>query len=109
MSEAAVQKKILDWLKREGYWAVKVGLSNRNGCPDILASIDGYFVGVEVKNTGKIKNVSVLQRYQINEINNSGGLAFVTDSLTDCQIKIKKIKDGIINGTNLPAVRFQNG
>jgi Holliday junction resolvase len=95
----------LDWLKSQGYWAVKVGLSNRNGCPDILASIDGCFVGIEVKNTGKIKNVSVLQRYQINEINNTGGLAFVTDSLPDCQIKIKTIKDGIINGSNMPTVQ----
>ena len=109
LSEATIQKKILDWLKREGYWAVKVMQCNRNGCPDILVSIDGHFVGIEVKNTGKIKNVSVLQRYQINQINHSGGLAFVTDSLPDCQTKIKTIKDGIINGTNLPTMRFQNG
>jgi Holliday junction resolvase len=95
----------LDWLKSQGYWAVKVTQCNRNGCPDILASIDGCFVGIEVKNTGKIKNVSVLQRYQINEINNTGGLAFVTDSLPDCQIKIKTIKDGIINGSNMPTVQ----
>ena len=103
MSEATIQKKILEWLKREGYWAVKVMQCNRNGCPDILVSIDGYFVGIEVKNTGKIKNVSVLQRYQINEIQNTGGLAFVTDSLVDCQSKVKTITGRILNhdGKNL--------
>ena len=82
---------------------------NRNGCPDILVSIDGCFVGIEVKNTGKKNNVSVLQRYQINEINNSGGLAFVTDSLLHCQSKIKLIRDGIINGSNLPLLQQNNG
>ena len=82
---------------------------NRNGCPDILVSIDGCFVGIEVKNTGKKNNVSVLQRYQINEINNAGGLAFVTDSLSHCQSKIKLIKDGIINGSNLPLLQQHNG
>ena len=109
MSEAAIQKKILNWLKSEGFWAVKIVQCNRNGCPDILVSIDGCFVGIEVKNTGKKTNVSVLQRYQINEINNTGGLAFVTDSLAHCQSKINLIKDGIINGSKLPTVLQHNG
>ena len=85
---------------------------NRNGCPDILVSIDGCFVGIEVKNTGKKNNISVLQRYQINEINNAGGFAFVTDSLRDCQAKIQHIRDGILkngNETELQSVQKNNG
>ena len=71
-----------------------------------------FFVGIEVKALGKLGNVSVLQRHQIKEINNTGGLAFVTDSLGDCQAKIQHIRDGILkngNETELQSVQKNNG
>jgi len=65
---------------------------NKNGTPDILACMNGKFLGIEVKFTGKIKNVSKIQQYQLGAINGAGGLGFATDSLEHCKAEIKKWK-----------------
>lgn len=82
MSEQQIQKRILDHLaKLPNTWSVKVISANKNGVPDILACVNGKFVAIEVKTpTGR---VSPLQEYQINRINNSGGLAAVARSVDD--------------------------
>jgi len=80
--EQTLQKKIIDWLnKQPDIWAVKVMCANRNGTPDIIASVGGRFVGIEVKAPGKLGSVSPLQRYQIDSIELTGAVAFPADSL----------------------------
>ena len=107
-SEATIQKQILNWLKSEGFWAVKIMQCNKNGTPDILACIDGRFFGIEVKFTGKIRNVSKIQQFQLDQIAVSGGSAFATDSLQDCQEKIRRqLKDGY--DQKLQNLRIENG
>lgn len=77
MSEQKLQKKIIDWLKANNYWVVKVMVANRSGVPDILAcSPEGMLVAIEVK-YGSNK-ASPLQEYNIAEINKRKGIAFVT-------------------------------
>jgi Holliday junction resolvase len=105
-SEATIQKQILNWLKSEGFWAVKIMQCNKNGTPDILACIAGVFVGIEVKFTGKIKNVSKIQQYQIEAIESSGGSAFATDSLSHCQNEIRR---RFKNGYELHKMPEKNG
>jgi Holliday junction resolvase len=51
------------------------------GVPDIIACLNGRFVGIEVKRPGGI--VSPLQQYNIDEIHRSGGVAFVAYSVED--------------------------
>lgn len=47
----------------------------KSGIPDILACVDGYFVGIEVKaQNGK---PSELQLYNVRKIRESGGFAVV--------------------------------
>ena len=82
MKESQIQKKILDYLQKEGYSAFKVVASNRNGVSDIIAcSKDGEFIAIEVKSKGKLKNVTKLQQLYIDEVNERGGHAFVADSV----------------------------
>lgn len=77
MSEQKLQKQIIDWLKTNGYWVVKVIVANRSGIPDIIAcSPEGMLVAIEVK-YGSNK-ASPLQEYNIAEINKRKGIAFVT-------------------------------
>lgn len=77
MSEQKLQKQIIDWLKTNGYWVVKVIVANRSGIPDIIAcSPQGLFVAIEVK-YGSNK-ASPLQEYNIAEITKRKGLALVT-------------------------------
>lgn len=49
--------------------------------PDILASIAGRFVGIEVKRPGRLGGVSELQKAHIRMIWAAEGEAYVVDSL----------------------------
>lgn len=51
------------------------------GIPDLLACINGWFVGIEVKN--EVGVVSEVQKIHISNIKKAGGIAIVTRSLED--------------------------
>ena len=75
--EKQFENKIKAWLKDHNCYHVKF-FANRMtkvGVPDILASVNGYFVGIEVKaQNGK---PSDLQFYNIRKIRESGGFAYI--------------------------------
>lgn len=91
MSESKLQAKILQYLKEEGYWTIKVVVGNKKGIMDIIACEPGTgkFVGIEVK-WGNNKP-SELQSLNIREVLSRGGKAFVAWSLDD-------VKEGLLNG-----------
>jgi len=89
VTEQALQKQILNYLDSIGAWTVKTITTNKNGTPDILAVHEGRFIAIEVKRPGSLRNVSKLQQYQINRINEAGGLAFAADSLETVKEIIK--------------------
>lgn len=76
-AEKNFENKIKDWLEEHDCYFVKF-FANRNtksGVPDILASVNGYFVGIEVKaQNGK---PSELQYYNVRKIRESGGFAYI--------------------------------
>ena len=51
------------------------------GIPDIIACIQGRFVGIEVKNKGKLYNQSEQQKIHEKLIKDSGGIFILADSL----------------------------
>lgn len=75
--EKQFENKIKAWLKDHDCYHVKF-FANRMtkvGVPDILASVNGYFVAIEVKaQNGK---PSDLQFYNIRKIRESGGFAYI--------------------------------
>ena len=71
-----LQKKIIDHLKAEGAWVVKVEVANERGCPDILACIDGRFVGIEVKERPS-DWASPIQQAQLHLIRQAGGVGII--------------------------------
>lgn len=76
-AEKQFENKIKAWLKDNGCYFVKffANRMTKTGVPDILACINGHFVGIEVKaQNGK---PSELQLYNVKKIRESGGLAFV--------------------------------
>ena len=86
MSEAALQKKIINYLKTvDKLWFVNVPGNpqgrGRRGIPDILICYMGEFIAIEIK-VG-VKKPSKLQQYEIDKINNAQGEAFVARSLND--------------------------
>ena len=102
MKESDIQKKILNYLRKAGWYVLRInsGMQLKNyvtkggsrkryairmapkGTPDVIACApDGCFVAIEVKKPGGV--VSVAQEEKIGQINNIGGLALVSDSLDD--------------------------
>lgn len=77
-AEKQFENKIKAFLKEQGTWFIKYWAGSKftkDGVPDILCCINGYFVAIEVKaQNGK---PSPLQLYNIREIRKAGGFAFV--------------------------------
>lgn len=75
--EKNFENRIKKYLKSKNVWYVKFlgsGMTKR-GVPDILACVNGYFVGIEVKATkGKPSDI---QLYQQQKIIDSGGVSIV--------------------------------
>lgn len=75
--EKNFENKIKFWLNEHGCYYVKF-FANRMtkvGVPDILASVNGYFVGIEVK--AQNGHPSELQYYNLRKIRESGGFCYI--------------------------------
>lgn len=88
MKEKAIENKIKKWLEKQGYWWMKVhgDMFQKSGVPDIIACVNGKFVGIEVKRPGG--RVSELQKYHIEKIRAAGGVAFVATSIEDVRANL---------------------
>jgi len=75
--ESKVKAKIHALLKARGAYHVNYigGISANNGTPDILACLQGRFIGIEAK-AGKNKPTD-LQTLNLKRIDDAGGLALV--------------------------------
>ena len=92
--EGKVKKVLLDFLKSLGsecfyYMPVQNGMG-QTGIPDVIAIIDGDFVGFECKATPK-QHPTVLQAYALEKIEKAGGRAWVVDN-ESVKIAIKDIQ-----------------
>ena len=77
MREKIFENRIKKYIESQGGWQVKYFANKytRSGIPDILACINGHFVGIEVKSdTGA---PTELQRHSVRAIRKAGGFAFV--------------------------------
>ena len=77
MSEKIFQSKVISWLEKQNTYAVKFNASgiSKNGVPDVLVCLNGYFLGLELKTDKGV--ASALQKYNINQINMMGGVSIV--------------------------------
>ena len=71
MTEQQIQKKRIDQLEAEGYFVIKLTVTNKNGIPDILAIAPGADVlFCEVKTPKGV--LSKIQEYRIKELERHG-------------------------------------
>ena len=82
LEEKKIENSIKRYLESIGAYYIKIHGSAYMpaGTPDILACIDGKFIGIEVKKP-KGGVVSELQKLKIKQIKKAGGVAFVANSL----------------------------
>lgn len=75
--EKQFENKVKKFLEENGCYYIKhfANAFTKSGIPDILASVNGYFIGIEVKaENGK---PSALQIHNLKKIDESGGLAIL--------------------------------
>lgn len=89
--ESKIQTKIIKWLESEGHYVVKVISASKAGVPDLLACVNGKFLGIEVKTPKTQSNVSALQCYHLRKIIESGGSGIVAWELEHVKKYVKSM------------------
>lgn len=91
--EARISRAILDALKARGIFAFKVhgGPTQMAGLPDILACVDGIFVGLETKTPAQRKNVGPRQVRVHELIKESGGFVSVVCSVREALAVVDEV------------------
>lgn len=77
MKEKDFENKVKAYLMKNDIWALKTWSNGiqRQGVPDLLCCVNGFFVAVELKaENGK---PSELQKWNIEKIREAGGIAIV--------------------------------
>lgn len=75
--EKLFEKQIKAFLDEQNCWYVKffANAYTRQGIPDLLCCVNGYFLAVEVKSDNG--RASDLQKWNVSRIRYTGGLAFI--------------------------------
>jgi Holliday junction resolvase len=94
--EKKLQKKIIKELQDLGAYVVKTITVSKNGVPDIICCLNGFFLAIEVK--GDTNSATKLQEFNINQIKKAKGEAFCVNDFSQVLEIIAKIeKKGIEN------------
>ena len=92
-TEKVITESIQRALKAIGVrvWTYKVpgGYYGMNGVPDLLCSVAGKFVALEVKRPGG--KPTKLQLFRIAEIRDSGGVAEIVESREEAIVIVEKV------------------
>lgn len=75
MKETPFKNRVEEWLNQNHHWYIKYWAGARytkEGIPDILACINGRFVGMELKGTGG--RPKLLQLKKLKQIREAGGI-----------------------------------
>jgi len=80
--EKKVKKKIVAILKEYGayYFYPVTGGFGASGVPDVIACLNGRFVGIEAKADMKKNKPTALQNKNLREIEQAGGVSLVIDA-----------------------------
>jgi Holliday junction resolvase-like predicted endonuclease len=85
MREKSVENKIKEYLFNKGIYFFKVHGSKfmEPGIADIIACVDGHFVGIEVKRPGAKNEQSAQQKVHERNLIKSGGTYLLVDDLQE--------------------------
>ena len=77
MREKDFENQIKEYLKKMNCWYVKTWSNGiqREGIPDLIICVNGFFLGVEVK--AKNGRPTELQKWNVKKIKEAGGIAII--------------------------------
>ena len=87
MTEQDVQSAISKYLTKLGAYVVITIVTSRSGTPDLILSLNGKFIGIEVKLPGE--KPRPLQEAHLHLINQSGGIAFAATSVAEVTAQLE--------------------
>jgi len=94
--EKKVKRKVTALLKTYNayYFYPVTGGFGASGVPDIVACLNGRFLGIEVKADAKKRGVTALQQKNLDAIAAQGGVALIIDSYNLNQLEdiLEKLK-----------------
>lgn len=97
-AEKSFENKIKKYLESRGCWFVKyfANRMTKAGVPDILACVNGRFVGIEVKATNG--HPSDLQLWNREQIRNANGIAIILypEQWDDFNVLIDLLESNVI-------------
>jgi hypothetical protein len=80
--EKKVKRKIVALLKEYNtyYFFPATGGYGKSGVPDIVACVNGFFIGIEAKADMKKNKPTALQQANLRAIKEAGGISIVIDA-----------------------------
>lgn len=92
--ESKLSRNIQTRLRELGVFCFKVHGSEhmQAGLPDIIACVDGRFVGMETKMPAERTNLSRIQRHIQLQIQKAGGESYVVCSANEAEALIKQMR-----------------
>jgi len=80
--EKKVKRKIVTLLKEYNtyYFFPATGGYGKSGVPDIVACVNGFFIGIEAKADMKKNKPTALQQANLRAIKEAGGISIVIDA-----------------------------
>lgn len=98
--ESRISSDILEALRKEGVFCFKVhgGPTMMVGLPDIIACVDGMFVGFETKVPEKRSNTSQVQKHVHELIERAQGHAVVVCGPKEALAVVAGIREGLEAG-----------
>jgi Holliday junction resolvase len=91
VKEAALEKKVVDYARSVGCWAIKLSSPARRGLPDrMVLGPQGGVVFLELKATGK--KPTKLQQEALEKLRAMGHVAVWSDDFEVCKILVDSLR-----------------
>lgn len=95
--EEILQDEVLNYLRVNKIWHFVYHANVSFGLPDIVAIVNGFFIGIELKREDGKGVATVLQKEMEKSIRRAGGLASICSSLEDVKNLINEAKNACSN------------
>lgn len=91
--ESDLQRDVIKYLKGHKIYHYRTQMGTMSGLPDIIACVNGFFVGIELKREDGKGKPSAQQLQVKKTIEDSNGLCLIIDSIEELKLQMRHIND----------------